>query len=82
MGIPIFSTYGDFTAGNVFIEDVNYIRLDPENAILTTDIIYNSLNDKVKLAKIGAEGKKLYHARFSWQEYTQRLLKEIKKREN
>jgi glycosyltransferase involved in cell wall biosynthesis len=82
MGIPIFSTYGDFTAGKVFVEDGNYIRLDPENVVHATHTIFDTLNDKIKLAHVGASGKMLYDTSFSWQEYTKRLLNEFRDRLN
>lgn len=82
MGIPIFSTYGDFTAGSVFVEDKNYIRLNPENVLQATNTIFNALNDKEKLGRIGSEGKMLYNTSFSWQEYTTRLLREFRERLN
>lgn len=80
MGLPIFSTFGDFTEGEVFIEDVNYIRLDPENAVHSTETIFNALNDKNRLAGIGAAGKTLYNSNFSWEEYANRLLSEFRSR--
>lgn len=80
MGIPIFSTYGDFTKGNVFVEDLNYVRLDPENALDATNVIFGALTDNKKLEEIGIAGKRLYNSSFCWKEYTDRLLKEFRNR--
>jgi glycosyltransferase involved in cell wall biosynthesis len=82
MGLPIFSTFGDFTEGDVFIEEINYIRLDTGNAIHSTDIIFNALNDKNRLVVIGAAGKELYNSSFSWEAYVNRLLCEFRNRLN
>lgn len=82
MGIPIFSTYGDFTVGEVFIENKNYIRLDHINIESSTETIFNILDDKAQLYAIGVAGKMLYNEKFSWKQYTDRMLREIIKRKD
>ena len=78
MGIPIFSTFGDFTIDNIFIENVNYIRLIPENVVSSTAIIFHAINNIDELMKIGLEGKNLYKEKFSWKQYTDRLMLRLK----
>ncbi len=73
MGIPIFSTKGDFTEDEVFIENTNYILLNHKNVEETTSIIYNSLIDQENLIQIGLNGKKLYATCFAWKQYVQRM---------
>ncbi|MFC5283199.1 hypothetical protein [Pedobacter alpinus] len=73
MGIPIFSTKGDFTEPNVFIENQNYICLDHNDVEESTSIIYNSLKDHHQLIEIGLNGKKLYETSFAWKQYVNRM---------
>jgi hypothetical protein len=73
MGIPIFSTKGDFTESKVFIENQNYICLDHKNIEISTSIIYDSLKKQDKLIEIGLNGKRLYEDSFSWKQYVNRM---------
>lgn len=74
MGIPIFSTKGDFTENDVFKENINYILLNHHDVKVSTKTIYEALNDNIKLKQIGLNGKKLYKDMFGWQQYIDRML--------
>lgn len=80
MGIPIFSTFGDFTTDTVFKEGLNYIRLDPEDVRACTDTIFQRLNDRNSLIAMGVEGRKLYQEQFGWAVYVGRLLNFLNER--
>lgn len=80
MGIPIFSTKGDFTDENVFKTDINYIQLYPENEVKSAEIIFNNVNEQDKLRQIGAAGKQLYEQEFSWPHYTSKILRLMEER--
>jgi glycosyltransferase involved in cell wall biosynthesis len=82
MGIPIFSTKGDFTNESVFVENENYIRLNHEDVEQSTELIFNTIKDEKKLKQIGINGKKLYDSNFSWAQYVQNLKLIMTKKEN
>jgi glycosyltransferase involved in cell wall biosynthesis len=73
MGIPIFSTKGDFTEDEVFIENKNYICLNHEDVTESTTIVYESLSNPSKLKEIGLNGKNLYDNHFAWKQYVKRM---------
>lgn len=79
MGIPVFSTFGDFTNPAVFKENENYIRLNHQNAQESAEIIYKYLNNRDTLYKIGQEGKKLYDQEFAWSQYVKKMVYLMKK---
>lgn len=74
MGIPIFSTFGDFTHAAVFKENENYIRLDHEDYLKTAEIIFDYLQQPELLKQIGQNGKKLYEREFAWSQYVKKVL--------
>ncbi len=80
MGLPIFSTVGDFTKGSVFMEDENYIRLDHTNSEKSIETIFTALKYPEQLISIGQAGKKLYDKEFAWTQYAHRMLSEMLKR--
>jgi glycosyltransferase involved in cell wall biosynthesis len=75
MSLPIFSTKGDFTSPDVFIEGENYICLNHKSVSETTNAIFKNLNQLNNLLKIGNNGYNLYQNQFSWQQYVSRMLK-------
>ena len=77
MGIPIFSTKGDFTNSHVFKENENYLLLDYKDYKNSANIIYEILQNKEHLKQIGHRGQKLYHEQFSWSQYLNKMLKLI-----
>lgn len=82
MGLPIFSTVGDFTKGSVFVENENYILLDHTNSEKSTEIVFSFLQRPDRLSSIGDAGKVLYDKEFAWKEYAERMLKEMFKRKD
>ena len=75
MGIPIFSTEGDFTNAAVFKKNETYIKLNHLDAIKSADTIYHYVTHQNDLLSIGLHGKKLYEERFAWQQYVDRMRK-------
>jgi len=75
MGIPIFSTIGDFTNPKVFLQNENYISLDYMDYEKSANILYSYLNNKEDLITIGKAGQLMYHKDFSWEQYAAKLLK-------
>lgn len=73
MGIPIFSTKGDFTDDKVFIENHNYICLNHKDIFESSNIVYQLLKNKEKLKQIGMNGKALYDKDFAWKQYVNRM---------
>jgi glycosyltransferase involved in cell wall biosynthesis len=73
MGIPVFSTKGDFTNEEVFIENENYICLDHQNVENTIEILYKNLSNSKNLKQIGENGKNLYESNFGWEQYVNNL---------
>jgi glycosyltransferase involved in cell wall biosynthesis len=82
MGIPIFSTKGDFTNEKVFVENETYICLNHEDVENSIEIIFNSINNNEMLKKIGENGKKLYQNSFGWAQYVENLKLSLTKKEN
>jgi hypothetical protein len=82
MGIPIFSTKGDFTNEAVFIENETYICLNHKDVALSTEIIFATITDSKKLKQIGENGKKLYENNFGWAQYVNNLKFIMQKIEN
>ncbi len=82
MGIPIFSTKGDFTDENVFVQNRNYICLNHNNVEESTAIIFNALNNREKLVEIGKNGKELYDSTFAWKTYVERMCTLMLEKEN
>lgn len=78
MGIPIFSTKGDFTHPQVFKENENYILLDHHDAAKSAEVIYNFSKNIQHFSQIGLNGKKLYHEAFSWERYVSDMLEQMK----
>jgi glycosyltransferase involved in cell wall biosynthesis len=73
MGIPIFSTKGDFTEDEVFVKNSNYICLNHNDVTESTNIIFESLSDPGKLKVIGLNGKILYDQNFAWKQYVKKM---------
>ena len=74
MGIPIFSTKGDFTTPAVFKENKNYILLDHHDVVKSSEIIYDLVTKPEKLVKIGIKAKELYEQEFAWTRYVDKML--------
>ncbi|HTN20034.1 MAG TPA: glycosyltransferase [Pelobium sp.] len=82
MGIPIFSTKGDFTEEKVFEEGINYVLLNHENVEKSIDIIFSAINNMEKLTKIGLKGKELYEMSFAWKAYVEKMCFLMLKKES
>ncbi|WP_017260225.1 glycosyltransferase family 4 protein [Pedobacter arcticus] len=75
MGIPIFSTIGDFTDPSVFKENENYISLNYVDYEKSADILFSFLkDDRDGLKLIGESGQKMYRKDFSWKVYANKLF--------
>jgi glycosyltransferase involved in cell wall biosynthesis len=82
MGIPIFSTIGDFTNPSVFKENENYIQLNYTDYEASAEILFSFLNNRTYLNTIGDAGKKMYYSNFSWKQYASNLLKLIEQKQH
>jgi glycosyltransferase involved in cell wall biosynthesis len=81
MGIPIFSTIGDFTNPSVFKENENYVSLNYVDYEKSAEILFSFLKynrDHLKL--IGDAGQDMYRKDFSWKQYADKLLTLINKK--
>lgn len=74
MGIPIFSTKGDFTHPDVFEENKNYILLDHHDVAKSSVIIYDLVTKPENLIEIGKQAKELYENEFAWKRYVDKML--------
>ena len=77
MGIPIFSTKGDFTNSQVYEDGKNYILLDHKDFKVSAHSIYEMLKNKDLLNQIGLNGQKLYRDQFSWNHYMSKMMELI-----
>jgi glycosyltransferase involved in cell wall biosynthesis len=74
MGLPIFSTVGDFTIPLVFKENENYIQLNYTDHKASANILFSFLENRTVLSAIGKTGQVMYHKDFSWNQYISKLL--------
>jgi glycosyltransferase involved in cell wall biosynthesis len=80
MGLPIFSTVGDFTIPLVFKENENYIKLNYTDHKASANILFSFLENRTSLNAIGKVGQVMYNKDFSWNQYTSKLLNLIEQK--
>jgi len=66
MGIPIVTTNGDLTDGDLFRQNDTVLLIPVNNSKLAVDAVSQIMNDERLRSKLIQNGKKLYRTRFSW----------------